>query len=93
MGGGQFGDVYRGIWQKSTVVALKKPKSQEGLEEVENESAVLRYFSYSYFILIFYQGSFSCQCRSGNLKNIFEISLKFHSFLEYMLTIMEANIW
>ena len=34
--------------QKSTMVALKKPKSQEAMEEIENESTVLRYFSSIY---------------------------------------------
>ncbi len=41
LGGGQFGDVYRGLWQNSIVVALKKLKYKEQSELFEKEANIL----------------------------------------------------
>ena len=46
IGGGNFGDVYRGLWQDTTVVALKKLKGFEQLKEFETEVNTLRYMSF-----------------------------------------------
>ena len=43
IGGGNFGAVYRGLWQDTTVVALKKLKGIEQLKEFETEVNTLRY--------------------------------------------------
>jgi hypothetical protein len=44
IGSGHFGDVLMGTWQGTTTVALKKPKTTEGFQEVHKESALLGYF-------------------------------------------------
>src|SRR5690606_18344956 len=42
IGGGNFGEVYRGLWQDTTVVALKKLKGIEQLKEFETEVNALK---------------------------------------------------
>jgi len=42
LGGGNFGDVYRGIWMDTTEVALKKLKSVEHIEEFALEASTLQ---------------------------------------------------
>ena len=42
IGGGNFGEVYRGLWQDTTVVALKKLKGVEQLKEFEAEANTLK---------------------------------------------------
>ena len=42
IGGGNFGEVYRGLWQATTVVALKKLKGVEQLKEFEAEANTLK---------------------------------------------------
>ena len=42
IGGGNFGDVYQGLWQDTTVVALKKLKGDEQLKEFEAEVNTLK---------------------------------------------------
>jgi hypothetical protein len=42
LGGGQFGQVYKGVWQDTTDVALKKLKS-EGIEDFKKEVNTLKY--------------------------------------------------
>jgi hypothetical protein len=41
LGGGNFGEVYRGIWQSTTFVALKKLKDAEHYKEFEREASML----------------------------------------------------
>jgi len=41
LGGGNFGDVYRGIWNGTTDVALKQLKSKEHFEEFLHEASML----------------------------------------------------
>ena len=42
IGGGNFGDVFRGKWNRTTDVALKKLKSREHLEEFLREASMLQ---------------------------------------------------
>ncbi|MEM3062175.1 MAG: protein kinase [Nitrososphaerota archaeon] len=42
LGGGNFGDVFKGTWNGTTTVALKKLKSSEHLEEFAKEADVLQ---------------------------------------------------
>src|SRR5690606_8509295 len=42
IGGGNFGDVYCGLWQDTTVVALKKLKGIEQLKDFEAEVNTLK---------------------------------------------------
>ena len=42
IGGGNFGEVYQGLWQDTTVVALKKLKGVEQLKEFEAEANTLK---------------------------------------------------
>ena len=41
LGGGQFSDVYRGLWMGTTVVALKQLKKEEQLDEFMKEALIL----------------------------------------------------
>lgn len=41
LGGGNFGDVYKGLWNSSTIVALKRLKSDAQLEEFRREAVML----------------------------------------------------
>lgn len=41
LGGGNFGDVYKGIWNGATIVALKRLKTEEQLEEFRREAILL----------------------------------------------------
>lgn len=43
LGEGNFGRVWKGIWQGTTEVALKEIHEKEQFEEFENEAAVLQY--------------------------------------------------
>ena len=43
LGGGQFGDVYRGVWQGTTAVALKKLKNIGQFESFVTEASMLSY--------------------------------------------------
>lgn len=42
IGGGAFGEVYRGTWDETTTVALKKLHSIDQLEEFRAEASILR---------------------------------------------------
>lgn len=42
LGGGNFGDVYKGIWAGTTLVALKRLKSAEQMQEFSHEASVLQ---------------------------------------------------
>lgn len=43
LGGGHYGDVYRGTWLGTTAVALKKLKADEDFSSFSNEAAILKY--------------------------------------------------
>jgi predicted Ser/Thr protein kinase len=42
LGSGQFGEVFRGVWNGSTEVALKKPRTDEDFQELEKEATILQ---------------------------------------------------
>jgi hypothetical protein len=42
LGGGNFGDVYRGLWQGVTPVALKHLKNIEQVKELMREVSILK---------------------------------------------------
>lgn len=42
LGGGQFGEVYKGRWQGTTDVALKKLRDMESLEDFQREATMLQ---------------------------------------------------
>ena len=41
LGSGNFGEVYRGLWDKATPVALKKMKSGQFFAQFEHEARLL----------------------------------------------------
>lgn len=43
LGGGFFSDVFRGVWEKTTPVALKKLKLASAMEEFLREATLLEY--------------------------------------------------
>jgi serine/threonine protein kinase len=45
-----FGEVYRGIWQGTTEVALKKLKNREGAQEFKHEAEMLQSISHPYVV-------------------------------------------
>ena len=56
LGGGNFGEVYRGLWKSITPVALKKLKDEEQLKEFEKEAEILKLKkSNIVFLLFFYR--------------------------------------
>ena len=42
LGGGNFGEVYKGVWKELTIVALKKLKDEKQLTEFTKEAEILK---------------------------------------------------
>ena len=42
LGDGNFGEVFRGMWQGTTEVALKKLRNQDDFNQFANEAAILQ---------------------------------------------------
>jgi hypothetical protein len=61
LGGGNFGDVYEGLWQDTTKVALKTLKMEQ-LEEFAKEYELLRYIE-NRFLAHTFQSSKTPKCR------------------------------
>jgi serine/threonine protein kinase len=54
LGSGNFGEVYRGKWQGTTEVALKKLKIKEQMEKFIKEVSVLQYVFSIFFLILFF---------------------------------------
>ena len=53
IGGGNFGDVFRGKWNATTQVALKQLKSREHFEEFAQEASMLQSLNHPNIVRLF----------------------------------------